>query len=425
MRGRVIHLLREGAGLLVLAVALLLLLSLLSYDPGDPGWSHTGTHSTVHNLGGAAGAWIADLLFYLLGYLAFLAPPMIGWSGWLVVRGEMREGQTDWSLLAVRWAGFLVMVVSGCALATMHFLGGGLPQHAGGVLGEALAGAMVPELSIVGASLLLTAMFLAGVTLAIGLSWGSVAEWIGHWALVGTSLGLRWVRRWQEAGAAERARRERRVVVEAERRREKRKRRKVPRIEPALGPPEPGERAERERQIPLLEIPADTELPPLSLLDPPRSGEGGYSESALEAMSRLVELKLRDFGVNVEVEAVHPGPVITRFELQPAPGVKASRISGLAKDLARSLSVASVRIVEVIPGKTVVGLEIPNEKREIIALQEILASREYEQSGSPLTLALGKDIGGKPVVADLARMPHLLVAGTTGSGKSVAINSML
>ena len=425
MRGRVAHLLREGAGLFVLALALLLLLALVSYDSGDPGWSHTGTHGTVNNLGGAAGAWFADLLFYLLGYLAFLVPPMIGWSGWLVLRGEIRHGQTDWSLLAVRWAGFLLTVGAGCALAAMHFTAQALPQRAGGVMGETLAGVLAPEFGVVGSTLVLMAVFLGGLSLATGLSWLTVMDWLGQGAVQGTSAAARWLRRAREAGAAQRARRQREAAVAAERRREKRKKRKAPRIEPAAPPPEPGVRAEREKQIPLLELPTDAELPPLSLLDPPRSEGSGYTESALEAMSRLVELKLRDFGVEVEVEAVHPGPVITRFELQPAPGVKASRISNLAKDLARSLSVASVRIVEVIPGKTVVGLEIPNEKREIIALQEILASREYERSGSPLTLGLGKDIGGEPVVADLARMPHLLVAGTTGSGKSVAINSML
>ena len=161
------------------------------------------------------------------------------------------------------------------------------------------------------------------------------------------------------------------------------------------------------------------------MLDPAREEQGGYSESALEAMSRQVELKLKDFAIEVEVVAVHPGPVITRFELQPAPGLKVSKVANLAKDLARALSVVSVRIVEVIPGKSTIGLEIPNEQREIVALSEILQSQHYDKSHSPLTLALGKDIGGDPVVADLAKMPHLLVAGTTGSGKSVAVNAML
>ena len=197
-----------------------------------------------------------------------------------------------------------------------------------------------------------------------------------------------------------------------------------PRIEAPAPQPEKSERVEKERQVPLFTAKAG-ELPPLQLLDDPPAKELSYSAEALEAMSRLVELKLKDFGVEVEVVAVLPGPVVTRFELRPAPGVKASQISSLSKDLARALSAISVRVVEVIPGKSVMGLEIPNEKREIVTLGEIVKSKAYDDISSPLALALGKDIGGAPVVADLQRMPHLLVAGTTGSGKSVAINAMV
>ena len=198
-----------------------------------------------------------------------------------------------------------------------------------------------------------------------------------------------------------------------------------PRIEPSMAPIEQSARAEKERQVPLFEPPSAGELPPLSLLDDPAPQDSGYSEESLEAMSRLVELKLRDFGIEVEVVSVSPGPIITRFELDPAPGVKVSQIVNLAKDLARSLSVVSVRVVEVIPGKSFIGLEIPNENRELVTLGEILKSKAYDDLASPLTLALGKDISGQSVVADLSRMPHLLIAGTTGSGKSVAINAMV
>jgi S-DNA-T family DNA segregation ATPase FtsK/SpoIIIE len=203
----------------------------------------------------------------------------------------------------------------------------------------------------------------------------------------------------------------------------------APRIEPIIEKIEVSaratERLERERQVPMFEPASSNELPALSLLDNPPPKEGGYSAEALEAMSRLVELKLNDFGVEAEVVAVHPGPVVTRFEIKPAAGVKSSQISGLAKDLARSLATVSVRVVEIIPGKPYVGLEIPNEVREIVALGEIVKSQVYDEVKSPLTLALGKDIGGAPMVADLARMPHLLIAGTTGSGKSVALNAMV
>jgi S-DNA-T family DNA segregation ATPase FtsK/SpoIIIE len=219
-----------------------------------------------------------------------------------------------------------------------------------------------------------------------------------------------------------RARQQRQEVVLASRARPKRE---AVRIEPIIERIEPGVRTERERQVPLFEPPASSELPALALLDDPPAREGGFSADALEAMSRLVEIKLADFGIEAEVVAVHPGPVITRFELKPAAGVKVSQISNLAKDLARSLSTVSVRVVEIIPGKPYVGLEIPNEVRETVALGEIIKSDAYERLASPLTLALGKDIAGSPVVADLARMPHLLIAGTTGSGKSVAINAMV
>jgi len=227
----------------------------------------------------------------------------------------------------------------------------------------------------------------------------------------------------REVSAGRSAKLERKEALQAE------QRRSAIRIAPAISAPAPSplksERVEKERQVPLFDPPPARELPALDLLDDPGEREPSYSAEALEAMSRLVELKLKDFGVDVDVVAVHPGPVVTRFEMRPAPGVKASQITALSKDLARALSTISVRVVEVIPGKSVMGLEIPNEKREVVTLGEIIRSKAYEDVASPLTLALGKDIGGVPMVADLARMPHLLIAGTTGSGKSVAINAMV
>ncbi|HST27551.1 MAG TPA: DNA translocase FtsK, partial [Rudaea sp.] len=196
-------------------------------------------------------------------------------------------------------------------------------------------------------------------------------------------------------------------------------------IEPTLAPIEKSKRAEAEQQIPLFSGIANSDLPPLSLLDEPQQQVKGYSEETLDALSRQVEFKLKDFRIDAHVVGVFPGPVITRFELQPAPGVKGSQISNLDKDIARGLSVISVRVVDVIPGKSVIGLEIPNANREIVYLSEILKSEKYDSVKSPLALALGKDIGGRPAVVDLAKMPHLLVAGTTGSGKSVALNAMV
>ncbi len=416
---------REGALIVLSAIAVYLLVSLLSYSNGDPGWSHSGPRGAVQNVGGVAGAWFADVFLYLLGFLAYLFPVMVGYSGWLVFRGQTSDGDIDYRTLALRWLGFLLTVGTGCALASLHFdiRAGVLPLSAGGILGELLGAVLTEPFSLVGATLLLLALFLAGVTLFTGLSWLALMDRTGRWTL----RFLTWARgraAWLRQYLATRRRRAAREVVVQE---EKLKveRRIPPRIEPVLKKVEPGERVEKERQVPLFDPPANSALPPLALLDRARPSEGGYSEAALAAMSRLVEMKLADFGVEVQVVAVSPGPVITRFELQPGSGVKVSQISNLAKDLARALSAISVRVVEVIPGKSVVGLEIPNEQREVVALSEIITSQDYEAATSPLTLALGKDISGHPTVVDLGRMPHLLVAGTTGSGKSVAVNAMI
>jgi DNA segregation ATPase FtsK/SpoIIIE, S-DNA-T family len=268
---------------------------------------------------------------------------------------------------------------------------------------------------------LLLVLWLGAVSLATGVSWVAVMDHTGRTVLTGVAEVRAALGRFQIWLEGRRAKQQRQEVVIRSRQKVK----SLPRIEPTLERVEISARSERERQVPLFEPPASGDLPPLALLDDPPPREGGYSADALEAMSRLVELKLGDFGIEVEVVAVHPGPVVTRFELKPAAGVKVSQISNLAKDLARSLSTISVRVVEVIPGKPYVGLEIPNEVREVVALGEIVKSEVYDELKSPLTLALGKDIGGKPVVADLARMPHLLIAGTTGSGKSVALNAMV
>ena len=271
--------------------------------------------------------------------------------------------------------------------------------------------------------MLLFFVWIASVSVFLGISWLTIMDRIGRGCLVCWEYSTSRISEFRDRAEGKRQQAARQNVFEAEKRRTAG--RTPPRIDPVMAPLETSARAERERQVPLFDPPSAGELPPLSLLDDPPEQKKGYSEESLEAMSRLVELKLKDFGINVEVVKVSPGPIITRFELDPAPGVKVSQISNLAKDLARALSVVSVRVVEVIPGKSYVGLEIPNENRELVTLGEILKSRAYDELASPLTLALGKDIGGNSVVADLSRMPHLLIAGTTGSGKSVAINAMV
>ncbi len=422
---QVLQRVKEGILIALGGVALFLLIALLSHHPSDPGWSHTGTADQIRNQGGIVGAWIADITLYLFGRLAYVFPLMIMYGGWLVFRE--RDGESDWDYfhLSVRGVGFVLTLSAGCGLIWVHSheLLGELPHGAGGILGDVVSGVSLAVFGHLGGSLLMLAIFLTGVTLFTGLSWLWLMDSVGHYTLRGIEHAKKWSEILVDYIQGLRARRERIAIVKEEA--IKHEQRSPVHIEPAVRAVQSGDRVEKEKQTILFDEPVTTALPPLNLLDEPVVGSSGYSTEALEAMSRQVELKLKDFGIDVEVVAVHPGPVITRFELMPAPGVKVSRITNLSKDLARSLSTISVRVVEVIPGKSVIGLEIPNERREIVSLSEILNSREYDASHSKLTLSLGKDIGGKPAVVDLARMPHLLVAGTTGAGKSVALNAMI
>lgn len=414
---------REGVLWIGWALALILLWALASYDPADPGFNSTGAGRGISNAAGPAGAWVSSFLYVLFGHAAYLFPVLLAGAGWVALKSRAEAGLPAGRVLALRIGGFVVMLAASCGLATLHFAANGLPETAGGIVGQLAGFGLKSMLSFLGATLLLLALWLAGVSLFSGVSWLAVMDRVGRLTLGAIAAGQRAVDALRDRIAGRKAAQARQESVERKKLSVVRK--APPRIEPVLAPVERSERVEKERQVQLFETPAPGEIPPLGLLDQAPPKVGGYSEEALEAMSRLVELKLRDFGVEVEVVAVHPGPVVTRFELAPAPGVKVSQISNLAKDLARALSAIAVRVVEVIPGKPTVGLEIPNETRELVTLGEILTSRAYDEMKSPLALALGKDIGGVPIVADLARMPHLLIAGTTGSGKSVAINAMV
>jgi S-DNA-T family DNA segregation ATPase FtsK/SpoIIIE len=419
----VVRSLREGALWVFGALALIVFAALATYDRNDPSFATTGEPGPISNVIGPLGAHVAGLLILLFGAPAFLFPVMIGFTGWLLYQDRTRADAPSRATLAFRALGFLLTLVTSCGLASLHFTVQSYPDSAGGVLGSLVGAGLERGLSFLGATLLLLALWLAGVSLFIGLSWIEVMDRTGR----ATLKALEWVSgkvaNAREIKAGREVKEARSEVMREEKRRVAS--RPPPKIEPVVQKVEKSERVEKERQVALFEPPTAKELPALSLLDDPPARQVGYSPEALEAMSRLVELKLRDFAVEAEVVEVHPGPVITRFELRPAPGVKVHQISNLAKDLARALSAISVRIVEVIPGKSTVGLEIPNEKRELVTLGEIIKSRTYDEMTSPLALVLGKDISGAPVVADLARMPHLLVGGTTGSGKSTAVNAMV
>jgi DNA segregation ATPase FtsK/SpoIIIE, S-DNA-T family len=479
--------LREGAMWTLMVVALYLVLALASYSPDDPGWSYVGDVVQVSNAAGRAGAWFADVALFLFGFFAYLLPVMVGWSAWLVFRGRGGDPAPRVWILSLRWIGFVVTVAAGCGYAAIHLydLGAHLPNGAGGGLGLFISGQMHAAFNSAGTNLLLAGGLLVGFTLFAGISWLKVVDGVGGAVLQATAwatplvrtLVNRFVLRVQSAPtgaaielpkalklidaptesgsevAAESGRGEHtdqpaaspagRLAAIPRRIREamtapealslddlKRGQKPVPDAAPRIkATPRPVAPAAPPPAVavvaPLSTALGETCLPPLDLLDMPRPSGRGYSDTQIEELSRQVEIKLADFGVEVQVVAVYPGPVVTLFELDLAPGIKVSKITGLAKDLARALSTISVRVVEVIPGKSVIGIEIPNQQRETVFLRQTFGSSAYQDAKSPLTLGLGSNISGLPVVVDLARMPHVLIAGTTGSGKSVAINAMI
>lgn len=438
--------LREVAALLLFALALLIFLSLLGFDSNDQGllFSTSNADQPTQNFTGVFGAAIADGLMLGFGYVAYAIPFIIIYASYMLAWGKLKEDdKLDYTLFFIRGGGLLLFLLSSAGLVAMHFgvtpesLPKGTNPSAGGAVGLLLGNhGFYRLMGEVGATLALFTLFLVSISLATHISWLAVIEFIGKHAIrfwvwltdfVAQKKRL-WLAKKEESQVKE-ARKEM-FEVGIQQKEARKATQSKPKIEPMIETPKKvSEREQKEQQIPLftpsLSSNSDAQLPELGLLDAPKAQVFGYSPDALEAMSQLLENKLKDFNVDAQVVHIQPGPVITRFEIQPAPGTKASKITGLARDLARSMSVVSVRVVEVIPGKSTIGIEIPNEKREIINFQEIMKSDAFEKKKSALTIGLGKDIGGRPMAADLAKMPHLLVAGTTGSGKSVAINAML
>ncbi|MBY6106151.1 DNA translocase FtsK 4TM domain-containing protein [Ferrimonas balearica] len=477
--------LMEGGLILSTIVALFMLMALATFHPADPGWSQTAWDGPVSNAMGAVGAWIADILFFVFGLTAYLVPPVCAAIGWLAFHQAYRLAELDYFSVGLRVIGFLLTVLSFAALASMnaddlHYF------SAGGVVGDVVSAAMLPYFNLLGTTLFLLCFIGAGFTLMTGISWLTVAEKVGEGTI---ALGLMLWNLPRHFSHEDRDTEDTRGFMELVDRFKRRKDqdhddddevsgasetnqyqeqpgwqafddaepvlKREPefsaepildsevRIEPELAPPwvggpEPESSADDAKPalepylaaamdkagVTLPEVPT-TPMPTLELLDRPNKSQNPISQEELDAIARLVEAKLLDFNVTATVVDVHPGPVITRFELDLAPGVKVSKITNLAKDLARALSAVSVRVVEVIPGKSVIGLELPNKFREIVYLRDVLDSERFEQAKSDLTMVLGQDISGYPVVVDLAKMPHLLVAGTTGSGKSVGVNVMI
>ena len=424
---RLAHHLKETGFLLSILVAFYLVACLFTYDPNDPGPFNTTNSDQVQNIGRILGAWIANFFLFLTGYIAYLLPIITVYGGWRLWDDDAKGSENTVIEVVAVITGLALFLLSSTGLSDMHLLpsAGSMPAGGGGVIGAVVASPMLELTGMLGTTLFLLSMMLVGITLFTGLSWFYVMDVTGGITLRFIDWLVANIANMRDWFAGRRARARRDEVRKTDIVRQKGK--KAPKIEPQISMPQQqsSKRVVKEKQRPLFkDMPADS-LPPLDMLDEPHDQPPGYSEEALKALSKQVELKLADFGVTVDVVEVHPGPVITRFELQPAPGVKSSQITNLAKDLARGLSIISVRVVEVIPGKSTIGLEIPNENRHMVFLSEILRSEVYDNSTSPLTLALGKSISGRPIVADLAKMPHLLVAGTTGSGKSVALNAMI
>lgn len=441
----------EGLFVFIIALAAYFFIAFLSYDSKDPAWSSSGFSDGVSNSAGKTGALLADAFFSLIGYAAYVLPLFLIYRAWIIFRDREEFEGIDWIDIVIASIGVVFVLFSLTGLLAINSLPeeSSMPFGNGGMLGEYLGVEFLESFGLLGGRLVFFTLFFMGMTIFTDISWMQLIETVGRFVveklpkwkdflveklsdrntpanikayakeIIEPSLGIE--NEDVQIGKESVARRKTTLDTD----KVKQEKRIPPVIELPEAAPVPSKRVLKEKQTLLFEDKGNP-LPDISLLmQVPQGNKKGFSPETLEMMSRLLERKLLDFKIEAVVTAVLPGPVITRFEIQPAAGVKVSTITGLAKDLARSLAVVSVRVVEVIAGKSVIGIEIPNENRDIVYFSQIVGSSEFDDSKSPLTLALGYDIAGKPVVADLAKMPHLLVAGTTGSGKSVGVNAML
>jgi DNA segregation ATPase FtsK/SpoIIIE, S-DNA-T family len=440
--------LREASFIVTMGFSLFLLLALCTYHITDPSWTHTGSSGAVQNSTGIVGSWLADLSLTLLGYVAYALPIMLCFFSWVLFI-KQKDQEFSKPMFWLRSLGFVLTLICASALVNLYSPPVSyLPAQSGGIVGSLLGGGLESIFNLTGASLILIAILLCGATLCFGVSWFALADNLGKGVSYlggGSAKGIAAALKGSGKAIASIFKRSTKAIKDKSAQKstfqaygdavespatqpnlavKKPKKEKKPKIEKVPKP-----RVEKIKSAKTKKITSD--FSPAALIDlnaldeADNSGVDKLSKTELEMLSSEVEQRLHEFGIQAKVVGVHPGPVITRFELEPAPGVKASRITGIATDLARSLAAISVRVVEVIPGKSVVGLEIPNRSREIVSLKEVLVSAQYQQARSPLSMALGKDIAGNPVVVDLGKMPHLLVAGTTGSGKSVGVNAML
>ena len=413
--------LREAILLFSFSISLYIYLALTTYDKNDKSWINSSSND-VQNLGGLFGSYLSETLYFIFGQSAFLIPIIFIFASILIYNSKR---YSDDNKITIRFIGYFFAIISSCALFGIHYVHSNLEVGAGGLIGDLLASLLVENFNIIGSTIILVTLFIIGITIWLKLSWVKIFEVIGKYFLLLLNKIFQYIKKLPSLIFRDKDSIDFQKDIDFKKKLEKLKRIDDVKIEPEVKVTNFSDRVEKEKQIPLFENNSSSKIPPLSLLNSPKEEVSSYSEETLKTLSKLVEIKLDDYGVKASVVAVHQGPVITRFELEPEAGVKAGKITNLSRDLARALSVTNVRVVEVIPGKNVIGIEIPNENKQIVRLSEILKSEDFEKFPSKLTIGLGKDISGSPVMADLAKMPHLLVAGTTGSGKSVAINSMI
>ena len=406
---------------------------MITFDAADPGYKNIKSVGEVNNYLGVVGAFFSSFVIYLFGLASYFFPVFFLVYG-LNLIDRKDHPKSDVQSAAIKFLAFVFVLLSTCCLSSMYISVSWVPQDsgAGGIIGLEINQLLSQGLGEIGTTLLSAAIWIIFMPIFIGFSWVKLIRLTGQ-AVINfvTTFGQLSIRAFTSLRQLISSFGEKNTIKKKEHLEETGKEppKKISKIDPEpdkrVKEIKEGKKSIKEKQTKLFQSRTNDELPDLNLLDKASDEKIGNSKESIEAMSRLLELKLKDFGIIANVVEVLPGPIVTRFEINPAPGVKVSQISNLSKDLARSLSVSSVRIVEVIEGKSVIGIEIPNEKRELVVLGEILRSKMFADMKSPLSIALGKDIAGNPVCTDLAEMPHLLIAGTTGSGKSVGINAMV
>ena len=425
IRQTIIQRIREAVAIIIAATGIYLLIALFSYYPHDPSWANTYAVTETQNLGGLIGAWIAQTLNFVFGYAAFLFVAIIFFSAYLLSQAQKSKDNYFVGDIT-RWIGYCLITITFCGLLTIHFKTGAMPASAGGWVGEMTARGFINIFGDIGTTLLLLALLIGSLHLITSISWLNIIDNTGAGIIKTSQSFVNLIYWFRDRKVRNQILKQRRVIVTEKQKKFNKRGKKNMRIQPTVGELKASSRAEREKQIPLFADENSADLPPLAILADGDSGKGAhFSEQSLEAIATQLEIKLADFKVEGKVVKVQTGPVVTRFELSLAPGTKARQVTVLEKDLARALSVSSVRVVEVIPGKAVIGIEIPNEVRETVLLRDILNSEIYDKNNLPLNIVLGKDVAGKPIIINLQQLPHLLIAGTTGSGKSVAVHAML